>query len=204
MGNSSNWKLSREFGGRPTRHTPSATAGVAVCYGVDPGTLCIDQLGKASSCRVIGQAGPARAVSVHHVDLPVSVSLRVECDLQGSPGWRGRGRGRWRRASVGRGIRRALDKPAWESVLLPGYRSGGFGPSRQRSSRRPGIGFRLGSEDKRDAASVRRPTWESVFRRVTGQARLTRAVRVHHLDLFVPATLRGERDAASVRRPTWG
>ena len=49
MGNSSNWKLSREFGGRPTRHTPSAPAGVAVCYGVDPGTLCIDQLGKASS-----------------------------------------------------------------------------------------------------------------------------------------------------------
>ena len=66
--------------------------------------------------RGIGQAGPARAISVHQVDLKVPATLRVEGDLQGSPGWRSCGRGRWRRALVGRGIWRALDKPAWESV----------------------------------------------------------------------------------------
>ena len=67
----------------------------------------------------------------------------------------------------------------------PGYRSGGSGPIVHHVD----LPVSVSLGNKRDAASVRRPAWVSVQRRVIGQAGLARAVRVHHVDLFVPITV---------------
>ena len=126
-----------------------------------------DQLGY-SSLPGLSVRRVSGAVRVHHVDLNVPVTLRVERDA----------------ASVRR--------PAWQAVGTPGYPSGGSGRSRPRSSRRPQVPVTVRVE--RDAGSVRRPAWGEAVLRVIGQAGQAGAIRVHHVDLNVPVTLRVERD----------